>query len=465
MYKVAIEKTNEFYYPKDISVYSSETDHVFRMVEKCFKDLELDSENYETDKWNPLSVYINPGDKVVVKPNLVLHKNYCKKNPDNTDCVYTQPSVINAVLYYVVKALDGKGKIVLGDAPVQECDFDKLIKESGLDLIVEKYKNQGIDIELKDFRGLRSVSSYGVLHQTENKDARYNIVKLQEKSAFFETRHKNINKVRITNYTSDELAQHHNENIHEYCVAADILEADVIINMPKPKTHKKAGLTACLKNLVGINCRKEYLPHHTVGAVSEGGDEYNGKSLLKRLRSKNHDKFCMYCDKKEYFRARFFQALVILQDFWIGHFYKDRTSFGSWSGNNTISKTTVDLNKILLYADKNGNIKDVQQRKVLNICDMIISGEHNGPMAPEPKNCGFILVGENSFILDNVIAEIMGANKSKIPTFSDVLNCNKNLPLFSASEKVEILSSNFDISKGLNQHFKAPDDWDNVYND
>ena len=188
MYKVAIEKTNEFYYPKDISVYSSETDHVFRMVEKCFKDLELDSENYETDKWNPLSVYINPGDKVVVKPNLVLHKNYCKKNPDNTDCVYTQPSVINAVLYYVVKALDGKGKIVLGDAPVQECDFDKLIKESGLDLIVEKYKNQGIDIELKDFRGLRSVSSYGVLHQTENKDARYNIVKLQEKSAFFETR-------------------------------------------------------------------------------------------------------------------------------------------------------------------------------------------------------------------------------------------------------------------------------------
>lgn len=37
MYKVAIEKTNEFYYPKDISVYSSETDHVLEWWKNVLK--------------------------------------------------------------------------------------------------------------------------------------------------------------------------------------------------------------------------------------------------------------------------------------------------------------------------------------------------------------------------------------------------------------------------------------------
>jgi uncharacterized protein (DUF362 family) len=30
------------------------------------------------------------------------------------------------------------------------------------------------------------------------------------------------------------------------------LQADVFINLPKPKTHKRAGITGAMKNLVGI---------------------------------------------------------------------------------------------------------------------------------------------------------------------------------------------------------------------
>ena len=41
----------------------------------------------------------------------------------------------------------------------------------------------------------------------------------------------------------------------------------------------------------------------------------------------------------------------------------------------------MDLNKILFYADKNGHIHDEIQRKTLNIGDMIISGEKEGPVA------------------------------------------------------------------------------------
>ena len=35
--------------------------------------------------------------------------------------------------------------------------------------------------------------------------------------------------------------------INEYCISNTILDADVIINIPKLKTHKKAGITVCLK--------------------------------------------------------------------------------------------------------------------------------------------------------------------------------------------------------------------------
>ena len=54
---------------------------------------------------------------------------------------------------------------------------------------------------------------------------------------------------------------------HRYLVARELIEADVVFNVPKLKTHKKAGVTGALKNLVGINGHKAYLPHHRKGGV------------------------------------------------------------------------------------------------------------------------------------------------------------------------------------------------------
>jgi hypothetical protein len=61
------------------------------------------------------------------------------------------------------------------------------------------------------------------------------------------------------------------------------LEADVIINLPKPKTHKKTGLTGAIKNLVGLVGDKELLPHHRNGGATDGGDCYPGRSFRLRL--------------------------------------------------------------------------------------------------------------------------------------------------------------------------------------
>ena len=461
MQKVSVVSTNDIRYNNE--------GHIYKMVEESFILLELDKEKFGTDEWNPLGTYIKPGNNVVIKPNLVLHKNYLKGHEGDVECVYTQPSVVKPIIDYVIKAQHGEGKIVVGDAPIQECDFDKLINESGYKKLIDGYKEKGYNIELKDFRGVVSVSDYGVLHQQIRKEAEFCIVNVGEKSEFSDVPEESIKKIRITNYNPDELVKHHNEGVHEYCLAKDILDADVIINVPKPKTHRKAGLTACLKNLVGINCRKEYLPHHTLGSNSENGDEYKEGSSFKKLRAKNHDLFCYSVYQEKYFKARFFQLIVILQDFIINKFYKDKTSYGSWSGNNTISRTIVDLNKILLYADKQGVMRSTRQRKVFNVADMVISGEKNGPMAPSSKNVGLILSGDNSYLVDLTIANLMGMKTDLVPTLNCLKNANKKMCIFDDSEVI-IKSNDEKYNNKCPSDlfgyfcFVPPEGWENVFN-
>lgn len=94
------------------------------------------------------------------------------RNPvePGTDCMITNPSVVAAVADYVALALQGEGRIVIGDAPVQECDFDKLIQENGyLDLLqfYQEHLPDSITIELVDFRQLRTKAVNGVYHSEQ----------------------------------------------------------------------------------------------------------------------------------------------------------------------------------------------------------------------------------------------------------------------------------------------------------
>src|SRR4029079_16661561 len=86
---------------------------------------------------------------------------------------------------------------------------------------------------------------------------------------------------RVTMYDPRALDETHRRGRHRYLVARELIEADVVFNVPKLKTHKKAGITGALKNLVGINGHKAYLPHHRKGGSIDGGDCYAGHSLLK----------------------------------------------------------------------------------------------------------------------------------------------------------------------------------------
>ena len=341
-----------------------------------------------------------------------------------TDCLYTQPAVVAAVLDYVLIALQGHGQIIIGDAPMQECNFVRLVEESGYRQLVEHYQERlrGTDVTLKlvDFRELRSTVHSGMRVSTTE---RYEysgdggtVVHLDHESMFAGASQYTFDHIRITNYDPAILKRHHNAEVNEYKVAREILDADVIINLPKPKTHRKGGVTISLKNLVGINCRKEYLPHHTNGAPSEGGDEYAHASRLKRchdwlLDRRNYE----MQTAKRYGRAWLYMQGVRVTGRLARYFAGDKYDEGSWYGNDTISRTIVDLNRILLYADKDGNMQDKPQRRLFILADMIVAGEKEGPVAPSPKDVGMIVAGDDPVCFDEAVATLMGAYIDKLP--------------------------------------------------
>ena len=48
---------------------------VYEELKNLLFEMNLDGNNFNTMKWNPFKELIKPGDIVVLKPNMVMHKN------------------------------------------------------------------------------------------------------------------------------------------------------------------------------------------------------------------------------------------------------------------------------------------------------------------------------------------------------------------------------------------------------
>src|SRR6185295_10457402 len=81
---------------------------------------------------------------------------------------------------------------------------------------------------------------------------------------------------------------------------------------------------------------------------------------------------------------------------------------GSWSGNDTIWRTALDLNRILVYGRADGTLADSPQRRVLHIVDAVIAGQGDGPLSPSPLPLGLLVAGENPAAVDWVGAILLG---------------------------------------------------------
>ena len=377
-------------------------------LRSLFIDAGLDIQNCGAESWNPLGSLINKGDRVVIKPNWVYHHN---QSGNGLDCLVTHTDVIGAILQYVAKARPQS--IVVCDAPVQGCDFDALMADLSVPEMIETFTNKGVSVEVKDLR--RTILAEGRLGAQAQEGCRpmenYILYDLGCASSLEEiTTEKS--EFRVTMYNPDLLKRTHAPGRHQYLIAKDVIEADVVINVPKLKTHKKACITGALKNLVGINGHKEYLPHHQKGGSKNGGDCYPGGSSIKRLVEEVLD--AMNRTKSPMTRR------MLANGAWVGaalgkFLGNDSNYEGSWYGNNTVWRMTLDLQRILHYGQTNGMLSNYVQRKVLTITDAIIAGQGEGPMSPKPIDLGVMTLGTNTAAVEWVHAILMGLAPDRIP--------------------------------------------------
>ena len=355
---------------------------------------------------------------------------------------------------------------MIADAPVQECRFDALLEKSGygdLFKVLENRKTKNLEIVIADLRDTVLDNTNGKQRQKHNVNNQYGskVIDLGNDSRFTDTVGKN--KFRITNYSAKETTKHHNGKVNRYCVSEVMLEADVIINLPKPKTHRIAGYTAALKNMIGINTRKEYLPHHRKGSIEKKGDEYIGThKLLKWINSNMNDIKNSALDKKFDFIVDICNGICRYTGKRLDKLENNRKKFGMWYGNDTIWRTILDVNKIVYFCNKQGCVCKKQQRKVIHFGDMVVCGEKEGPLRPSYKKVGGILFSDNPVSFDYCVVKLMGFDYKKLPVLNNALKDDflinektDEIRLYSNEESFDKLVDDINISF----KFEPSDGW------
>ncbi len=384
---------------------------IFALVRGVLQELGLDAERQGTPEWNPLGDLVKPGGKIVVKPNWVLHRN---EADGGMDCMISHPSVLRAVLEYVF--LTQPAQVTLGDAPLQGCDFERLLDFGGVRQVIAEFQDRGLPLRVLDFR--RTVMKQkGELKQVAEElrpESDYRLVDLGPDS-LLEAISGDWKKFRVTVYDPRKMWKHHRPGRHRFLIAREILEADLVVNVPKLKAHKKAGITCCLKNLIGINGNKEFLPHHRKGGAdaAHGGDNYShacwqmtlAETLLDRANTLRH-----------FPRVYRFAERVVWRLMRYAKKADPRTQIeGSWYGNDTIWRTCLDLNRALLYADRAGVMQESIQRREISIVDAVVTGQGEGPLAPDPLETGAVFAVHNPAVGDFLGAHLLGFDVEQIP--------------------------------------------------
>lgn len=414
----------------------SGANHVYESVRSVLHDMELDSGRFGTKDWSPFSDLIQPGDRVVIKPNLVI-------DADLQEAVTTHASVIRPVVDYAWKALQGEGELTICDAPVVEADFEKIVERNGLKEMVEILNNRGYRITLEDLRARRTrVVNNIIVGEIVDPGRISNAVAVDLRGlSFFEDPAVKLNKLSDGSYFRRQIAFHHQKGTHIYPISKKILDADVVISIPKLKTHKKSGITCCLKNLVGINVDKNHLPHFTLGPANLGGDEFPPLPAwripllmayklfrlvllgsLHKLAARPAAFFAGIFGKLK-FQANDKRECANLDTAQKVYQIVTGTDYaGSWSGNETIWRMILDLNRIFMFADAAGNISPENARKTFYVVDGFIAGVKNGPLTPQAARAGIVAVGFNAALVDKAILELAGIDARRIPLYREALS-------------------------------------------
>jgi uncharacterized protein (DUF362 family) len=365
--------------------------------------------------------------EILIKPNWVINE---KKPEHSIHVLVTDPLIIEAVILACIELFPDFDNIVVADCPLQSADWQLMCKQSGLAEIITRYENQfGSRIKFVDLRKeILTVGKNYVFIANENiphgDPLGYKEIKLKDKSHLEPIAADN--KFSIVDHDKSIARKYHQPGDHRYLVSQSILNADLIINLPKWKTHSKTALTGALKNLVGISGDKAYLPHYSQGSPKWGGDEYGDKGRWIIW-------FKTYVKSLVWRRSSF--GYAILKPFGkIANFLYEEISGankrkdqengmyiggGGWYGNRTIWRMIYDLNMIVQCVDKDGILHTEQQRKYFCIVDGLIAGEGDGPLEPMMRDLDCIVCGTDPFKIDTALSWLMGFDPALMPLLSE----------------------------------------------
>jgi uncharacterized protein (DUF362 family) len=414
---------------------SSGTNHAYEAVRDSLASLGLDPAGSGKPSWNPLGGLVRPGDTVLLKPNLV---SQCRDGrPGEWVQIITSASIVRAVLDFVLIALEGRGRVAVADAPQTDTDFQALASLSGLDSMVRAMRDRsGMEIDLLDLRSERWIVEKGICTGSEplaGDPLGTVTVDLGEASRFAG---RTGSPFYGAGYDSDETNRHHSGGRHEYDICRTALAADVIVALPKLKTHKKCGMTGCLKGMVGLAGNKNLLPHYRFGSPSQGGDQYPDSRRSGRLESalvRRAKRVLASGGRPASNLAGHLKPLA----YRVFGSTSSTIRSGNWRGNDTIWRTVLDLAAILTYADRDGVMGSAPARKFFCVVDGVVGGEGNGPLDADARGSRLVIAGESPVAVDAVSARAIGMDPLLVPLIRHAFEGGP-LPVQCGPERIQV---------------------------
>jgi uncharacterized protein (DUF362 family) len=362
--------------------------------------------------------------RIFIKPNWVRHQ---KDEAFPIECLVTSPALIDALIEACLIKYPSAKRIVVGDVPLQDCDWERRAEQAGINDLRRKDRSVVHPmVRIADLRRERFRNAGGYLAseswQAGGDELGYREVVLDQES-FLEEVSESSCLFRVSDYDPAEIKSSQRKGFHRYLIAGSALDCDLFINVPKMKTHQKAGITGALKNIVGINGQKAYLVHFRLGRPASGGDEFApdapavvvAQTRLRELVQKR-SRALFRLGSIGWRAARGICGIEVrgTPENLDKKFY---AAGGSWYGNDTIWRMVYDLNKILLYAPAGGGtLMEQPQRTYLAVLDAMTAGEGNGPLQPLPVETDALVFSNDPFHLDLAMCSLMGFDWRRIPT-------------------------------------------------
>jgi len=445
-------------------VRTDKKNKIYPMVRQLMGNLRMDEQNIGTEFWNPFKDLAKPGDIVVIKPNLITHWHYLSRQALYSTVVHG--SIIRPLIDYLNLAMRGRGKIIIADNPIVATDFKALMRFTGIQEMATKLNERGyVEIVVLDLRPkiLREKAGGDFYYLDQEGDpSGYVDIDLGKESLFseFDDR-ESIRYYTLADPSVDhidpkfkgkgETDKYHNSKNHIYTISRSILHADLFINIAKMKTHCKAGVTLLLKNVVGVVYGKGCIPHWRQGIPPDGDSSPYYPPTFYTCLQKFYIKLRRWMRIHRVPGFRGFRNFLQKHDFIVGQ-YK-HLEHGNWRGNDTLWRTILDLNRILIYADKNGLMRDEPQRKYFGLVDGIISQQGEGPMAGKPTLTSIIFGGFNPVAVDALVIKAMGISPRLIKSVSKAWAFNKwrispNGHFDISLPQTEVPIFNFTLPKG-----------------